>query len=273
MDPYKYMKLDYDCSMSDLRRQFRKLALKYHPDKLGDEKRFDMLKKSYQEIYIQLQEEIKLEKKQNSCVKPKKYKELNLNKQKKDTILNPKKFDNKKFNKIFNKFKIEEVDDMGYQNDMEKSTTNREDIYELNKKKIKQFKENKLVVYEDPTGYSDNKLQFKELGVKKRKNYNNNTTIKSSYQDYKDAYQEKPISRENDYLEKNNLIRGDYRDIDELRNQRSRISYNMSEEDKLKLKLKEKKEKIRERKRQMHLQQHDKEVEKRFNQLQNLISM
>ena len=74
-------------------------------------------------------------------------------------------------------------------------------------------------------------------------------------------------------MEKNNLIRGDYRDIDELRNQRSRISYNMSEEDKLKLKLKEKKEKIRERKRQMHLQQHDKEVEKRFNQLQNLISM
>jgi len=273
MDPYKFMKLEYDCSMTDLRKQFRKLALKYHPDKLGDDKKFDILKKSYQKIYLQLQEELELEKKQKTCVKPKKYKAMNLNKNKKESILNPKKFDNKKFNKIFDKFKMEDIDDMGYQNDMEKSSKNREDIYALNKKKVKKFKENKLVVYEDPTGYSNNKLQFKELGVKKRKNFNNNTTITSSYQDYKDAYQEKPISRENEYLKKNNLIRGDYGDIDQLRNERSRISYNMSDEDKIKLKIREKKEKIRERKRKLYLQQQDDEVERRFNQLQNLISM
>ena len=273
MNPYKFMKLDYDCSMSELRKKFRKLELRYPPDKLGDNKKFDMLKKSYQDIYLQLQEELSLQKKVRSCVKPKKYKTLNLNKQKKEMILNPKKFDNKKFNKIFNKFKIEDVEDMGYQNEMEKSSKNREDIYGLNKKKMKKFKQNKLVVFEDPSGYSNNQLQFKELGVKKRKNYNNNTTIKSSYQDYKDAFQNKAISRENEYLKNNNLIRGDYRNLDQLRNQRSRISHKMSQEDKIKVKLREKKEKIRERKRKMYLQQQDKEVEKRFNQLQNLISM
>lgn len=273
MDPFKFMKLEYDCSMSDLRKQFRKLALKYHPDKLGDTKQFDMLKKSYQKIFLQLQEEMELEKKQKSCVKPKKYKALNLNKTSKENILNPKKFDRKKFNKIFNKFKLEDVDDMGYQDYMEKSTKSREDIYALNTKKIKKFKENQLVIYEDPIGYCDNKLQFKELGVKKRRNYNDNTKVKSSYQDYKDAYQDKPITKEHNFLQKNNLIRGDYRDIDQLINQRSQISYKMSEEDTIKMKLKEKKEKIRERKRHMYLQEQDEKIHNRFMELQNLIRM
>lgn len=273
MDPYKFMKLEYDCTISDLRKRFRKLALKYHPDKLGSNKMFDLLKKSYQEIFLQLQEEIELEKKTKSCVKPKKYKPLNLNKNSKKNILDPKKFDNKKFNRIFNKVRIEDVDDMGYQDYMEKSKNSREDIFDLSKKKIKKFKENKLVIYEDPTGYSDNKLQFKEIGIKKRRNFNDNTKINPFYQDYKDAYQENPITKENDYLKNNNLIRRDFKNISQLQNQRENISYEMTEEDKLKMKMREKKEKIRERKRLMHLKQQDDKIHQRFLELQNLISM
>lgn len=267
-DPYEFMNLNYDCTIHDLRKRFKKMALYYHPDKsTGNEELFNKLKISYQEIFKQLSKEEELLEKMKKKVLKKKYKDI---KMKKIKQLNPKKFNLERFNKLFDKYKLEDIEESGYEEYICNKKKSREQLNELQNNKIKKINQS-LVLYEDPEGYIDSKLEYKELGIKKRNNFNKNG--KSNYQDYLLAYTDKPISIENEYLKKNNRIRKDYQSINHLQSSRENISYNMSENDRVKEQIQEKRRKIQEKKRMLFLQQQDKLIEKRYNEFQNLIKM
>jgi DnaJ-class molecular chaperone len=65
MDYYEELGLERDCSTDDIKRAYRKLALKYHPDKTGNKERERFLK--IQEAYEVLSDESKRQQYDNPC--------------------------------------------------------------------------------------------------------------------------------------------------------------------------------------------------------------
>jgi len=50
MDPYTTLGVKSDASDSDIKNAFRKLAVKYHPDRGGDENKFKEINEAYDKI-------------------------------------------------------------------------------------------------------------------------------------------------------------------------------------------------------------------------------
>ena len=52
MDYYDVLGLNYDCTKEEIKKQYRKLCLKYHPDKNnGKDKEFKRIKEAYETLY------------------------------------------------------------------------------------------------------------------------------------------------------------------------------------------------------------------------------
>ena len=50
MNPYKILGVNQDATQDEIKKAFRKLALKYHPDKGGDEEKFKQVNQAYSMI-------------------------------------------------------------------------------------------------------------------------------------------------------------------------------------------------------------------------------
>ena len=50
MDPYKTLGIEKNATQDEIKKAFRKLALKYHPDKGGDEEKFKQVNQAYSMI-------------------------------------------------------------------------------------------------------------------------------------------------------------------------------------------------------------------------------
>ena len=53
MDPYTLLGVDQSSSDQDIKQAFRKLAVKYHPDRGGDENKFKEINEAYDKIKTQ----------------------------------------------------------------------------------------------------------------------------------------------------------------------------------------------------------------------------
>ena len=51
MDPYKVLGVPYDADIQQIREQFKKLVLKAHPDRGGNQKVFQLIKNAYSYLY------------------------------------------------------------------------------------------------------------------------------------------------------------------------------------------------------------------------------
>ena len=50
MNPYNVLGISKDSSKEDIKKAYRKLAMKYHPDKGGDPKKFQEINNAYEEL-------------------------------------------------------------------------------------------------------------------------------------------------------------------------------------------------------------------------------
>ena len=50
--PYEIMALNKDCSIDDLKKKYKQLALIYHPDNGGDSRIFSGIVDSYNKIFV-----------------------------------------------------------------------------------------------------------------------------------------------------------------------------------------------------------------------------
>jgi len=286
LDPYEILQVDYGASLTDIRQSFKQLVLRHHPDRGGNPQNFNIIKGAYAYIYKKKREEEKLKEKEartieeyvetreNDAVESGYIRQPNSSRSNEiiedGTVINPNNFDVKSFNNLFGRYRVEDSNDYGYGDEMAESSNHREKVEKLTQHKSNGddgFKKQELIIYEEPTPISSLKDNYKELGEEHVTNFSNKHTNKMRYTDYKQAYSE------NEKLTANtkNVRNNNYRNVDDLQMQRSQISYDLSDSNKMKLKMKEKEEKKLEMRRRWKLQQTDDKVSDRFNEMQHLI--
>lgn len=243
---YKLLNVHPNSSIDELKASFKQLAIKYHPDKGGDENIFNLIVDGFKTILHHLKtskeqkehHELKTNSKNvkdNSAAPPPVFK-LSPDNNAQDEF-------NTKFNKFFNKHKtIDENVERGYQNF----------INEIDVKTSKNHY--KLQKYQEPEGSIQCKsLGFHELG-NKIKDYSgkNQDMNKLQYMDYQYAHTTSKLIDPEMVKQ-----REQYESIDQLRSKRETESFDLTDKEKNYYEKINLREKRKEQKRINNLQQYD----------------
>jgi curved DNA-binding protein CbpA len=251
---WKILNLDPSASIEQVRKHFRKLALKYHPDKGGSPFIFQQLKDAYKDILTF-----------HTNLNQKNYMELRSgynNRQVDEQTNNTSNLDTiDKFNRFFLQHRIDDPLENGYGHLMEKSNI-RDDESMLAKTKIKHFADQQLVVYQAPEEVFNCSSSIGKLGDD-NSNFTSAWNQKLKYTDYLEAHS-KPVDR--------NIIpiRKEYNSLEELQMNREKSLKATRDEEKKYKKLLKKQEK-EELYRMKRLNQQDTRIQKNYEKIQNLL--
>ena len=227
-DPFKVLHVSYTADLSQVREAFKQQALIHHPDRGGNPHHFDMCKKAYHDIYTYKQQQNRQLQKENRNIQSLKQERVSsygpsLNKGQQKQL-------ERNFNRIFQNVRVETANDVGYGDFMEKSTKNRQDNPKL--QQGKQFKNNQLVVYEEPEPLPSLNQNYEILGEEKIKDFGKRTTSGLQYTDYMVAHSEQEGMDKKPHERLSSLDnvkqRKSYKTVDQLQARRSNISYQMS---------------------------------------------
>lgn len=284
-NPYDILGLEDEFTFHDVKKAYKKLALKTHPDKGGNAHLFEMVTKAY--MYIL--EEFKKQKTSKDYNELKNESKQNIEQQKTyvNTNLERDGFNVNKFNRIYSDNKLKDVYDDGYGEWMDKRTDEREDIDIENIFSDKfninifnsTFDEDKntdvdnlqlIEIIEPSPMQLSNRLKFTTLGDKKindfSKNYNVNNVNSLDYSDYKKAHTQTKLINVNKYKS-----RKSYRNITDFKHSRKNQKMTLNEKEKEYFSTKKEKEYLEEQKRLHRLKQKDILIEKHFKKMNKLM--
>lgn len=275
MDPYQILDLPKNFTLEQLKINFKRIAIKVHPDKGGSEQLFLLVTNSYKTLLNEY----------NRRVSNKEFYELrnDFKKESRSHDHRPKmaeKFDIEKFNKIFNDHKMEDVYDRGYQDWM-----NKEDVpQEAPQMKMKSFNidvfnnrfdtsqvdtNNKYIMrYKEPEAlYASKKINFTEIGQDDVDDFSgDNLTNKNlNFMDYRVAHTTSKIVDPTII----NKVKT-YKNVDELERARSQISFNMDERAMREYEVKLEKAKVKEHKRMKSMMERDEAIMKHYEKVNKL---
>jgi len=228
-DAYKLLNLPQKKStLEDLKKQYKNLVMKYHPDKGGSAYLFNVLNDSFKIVYNDLNNneksyhELKTDHKQYS-------------KTQSTQIRTTDDAFNAKFNKVFEENKMPDpIFDKGYDKFIQEDEvkTNRKN-YELKK-------------YTEPEPQYLSKLNFTELGVDKIKDYSGRNDDRKDLQfmDYKTAHTTGKLIDENQVS-----IRESYKNIETLKAKRENENFSMNDDEKRVYEIMQRKQDKKEKKR------------------------
>lgn len=260
-NPFRILHLDYTATEDDVKKAYKKFALKYHPDKPGgNSKKFMMVSQAY--VYLmQKIKEMSGNKSHHEMQKEAKqyFEEMEQRRQdnrqsKGNEIEYPddrmeigeKNFNVDKFNQIFEKTKMPSQWDKGYGGDWGDDSDHEEPVVfnkkfsldlfnstfdEQKKNKMEKKPERQLIVIEEPQPQLLSNLGFEELGQGDIDDFTSErVNMSMQFTDYKMAYTKANVL---EYDEKFN--RGDYKNIDHLVRERTNVNYDLTQEDKARL--------------------------------------
>lgn len=245
MDPYKVLGVQKNFTAEELRKNYKRLVIKYHPDKNIDITSTPVFQ-TLTFCYNYLLKELKMrdQGKDHYALKEQKKQEEDMVKGVQNISIDPKNFNVKKFNNFFeeNKFRDDYVEH-GY------SDWLKNENVDSSKQEIIKYTE------PVPLVMSSSKLgNVYELGKGIVDDYSaENITSKTlNYMDLKKAYSPKPIINDS-HLEK----RPEYKDLEDAKRQRANISFVMTPKDLQEHYKKLEEEKIREDNRLKNLIKED----------------
>ena len=205
-NPYEVLGLsDMTTDVDAIKRAYKKQALRYHPDKGGDERKFAIVTKSF--AYIMK----KLEKLQYNAALPHEMKQsqesfVQSRPQTQNVLLDTKRLDMNKFNQVFEDHRLYDPTQDGYGDDMVHDSRTREPetlpqtqlfTGAFNKEIFdRTFEEQKrdnvtqeVVIYDEPEPLLSGKLAFYEMGTGKIDDFGRSDRVSgSNYSDYKKAH-------------------------------------------------------------------------------------
>jgi len=284
----RLFQLNENYTLDDLKNAYRKLALRTHPDRPnGNKEKFQVVTT----CYFSLIEKLKLRQKEASFDRMRHdsrdyFKEQNELSQKYNTKKgnsenplfnkNDKKFNGKMFNKIFDENKLYDSNEEGYddwlKNDdavvQPKVFSNKFNIDVFNNT----FRDSKdtsssqeIIEYKEPQALvSCNNIQYTDIDQNGKKNFtkssDNNNDL--GYSDLKSAY-----TKTNNLINPNNVNIKQYRNIDELEQDRSNISFEQTSEQIRQNAILQQIEQEEEFQRKQRIQQRDNITESHYNQI------
>lgn len=275
----KIFQLPKKYSETQLKNTYKELVLRFHPDRGGDNEKFQLINKCYTYLLKQLELEIKdaqfEQLKQQSTQfleKQDTYQNINMDKD---------NFDVNQFNQIFSDNKLEyDEDRAGYSDWMNQNKYDTTDINqhkELSGKFSVQnfnqvFTKNsnadkmELVQYKDPIPTEMNQnLAFSEIDDHSKDDYSSGVNSGILYTDYKKAHTKTHL------IDPNSVNRKQYKTVDDLEQDRDRISYQMSEKDLLEEKLQQDRLKQQEEERISRVQRKDQQITNHFDKVNRIM--
>lgn len=244
---YKLLNVHPNSTIDELRSSFKQLAIKYHPDKGGDENIFNLIVDGFKTIlhHLKTSNEQKEHYELKSTSTDTNNNNNNNNSKPVFKLSSEKNMDefNSKFNNFFNQHKtVDENVERGYQNF-------------INEDGVKTSKNHyKLQKYKEPEGSIQCKsLGFHELGSK-IKDYSgkNQDMNKLQYMDYQYAHTTSKLIDPELVKQREN-----YESIDQLRSKREAERFDLTDKEKNVYEKINSREKKKEQKRVNNLQQYD----------------
>lgn len=298
IEPLKVLNLPKNYTAEMLKDNYKRLALKAHPDKGGSEYLFKLLTecyrylanelkkrtndKQYDELKKDFLQEIERQKPQSHVTTSKKGQEEASKRSVQQMFYKGSRFDQDKFNKFFmdNKLADERLE-QGYKEWMNehevkeapqfKGSFNMNGFNQHFDKHAKGDANNRqLIKYQEPEAMITCKqLGFTELGQDKIDDYSGeNKSLKNlNYMDYRVAHTTSRI------VDPRQASRQDFKNIQELERSRENISYQMSEEEYALYMRKKRLEEKEEEKRQQIQMAYDQKVQQHYMKINGLLTM
>lgn len=269
-NPFQILQVSPTDNLNTIREAFKQQALMHHPDRGGNPFMFDLCKRAYNDIYkykTQQQKQLRKEKRTISSLEAERVSSYGPTLDK-----GQQKHLERNFNKIFKNVRVETPHDIGYGDMMDRSSKAREDNPKLSR--ANKFKQNQLIVYEEPQALPTTKDNYEVLGQGKIKDFTNHS---KGYTDYMVAHTEHDLKdgeKPHERIARLDNVKGrpKYKSMDQLKTARSNIRYTMSPQDQAKYNEKMRREKEMEEQRKMQFYQHQKQVQKRFNSIHNYLT-
>lgn len=258
-ESWKILGIEPATPIEQVRLRFRKLALKYHPDKGGSQYIFEQIKNAYKDILtfhsnLNQKSHYDLKNQSKAIIQEQSQEQYR-------GYLDPNNLSMDKFNSFFIQHRLEEPLSNGYGHLMEHSKYREEDSQVINAK-IKKFADQQLILYQEPQEVFNCSLNVGNLG-NDNSNFTTDWNSKTKYTDYVEAYS-KPVNR--DIIPK----RESYKSLDQLEATRKKSLKLTKEEEKRYKKIEKKKEK-EERQRISRLYNQDMAMTSNFQKIQNLL--
>jgi len=274
IDPYKVLGVDYSDNLDTVRDKFKKLVLKVHPDRGGNQKDFQLVKDAYAYIYKykkKMEKQLSNETRKVEEVKTEHINDINSIKTRMDsnlkaTGLNPKAIDMTKFNKIFQDVRIKDAYDDGAGDFMKK---------DVNQEKLQ------IAVVEDPLSATAMSMgNVRELGVETVKDFSSFNLSKRGDSrncqtfdctDVRVAYQNREIIEGNmKNVREDSFLTGGT-SVDKLIRKRAVIP-EMNPQELMRQEMRQKEEFAAEELRRHRAYQQDKMAERQFNNFANYLT-
>lgn len=203
LDPYDIFQLEPDCTIEDIKKSYKKLVIKFHPDKSGynSAEEYKTIQKAYALLISIKNDELQYIQKQNQTMETKQNERNDLEQhieQKVNYHFEPSSgpnFSNTKFNTMFEQNKFVDESDRGY-NDWLKDDSNfsnqapkissKEKFNESFEQYIQQQSASKQIIeYIDPDTLISTSTNYGELGadVNDFTNHGKYTDLKKAYTD------------------------------------------------------------------------------------------
>ena len=274
-DPFNILKQHKKISLENLRDKYKKLALIHHPDKGGNVNKFKLLIDAYKNIN-ELIERNKNDRDFNE-LKNNFQHEIDNEKHVTNKSFENDKFSLEKFNEVYHNNKLEDYNNYGYGDIMEKTNSNRDDIEvskTLNKYSKKKFnlhfnkqkeklQSSQVIKYTPPKPLEINGLKYSVLGEAKKDSYTSeNNNLKCT--DYKEAH------IDNIMIDPNKINYKTYKSVNDLKKARTgKLSLTDNEIRRLEYLKQEEEKKEWERINRLNLQ--DKKIAEQYQKVNHLM--
>ena len=267
-NPWEILELKYeDYNIQNIKKAYKKKALKYHPDKSGDNDKFQLITQAYIYLLGKAEDNEKLLKKTSVAVENIDY-EDDVNENRENIYIDKDKFDINKFNKIFEDYKIPTSFDKGYGDLMKGEVEDNQvfgqkfnnDIFNAHFDKIK--KNMDLVEYREPDALDSGNLGHTFLGINDIEDFGCMNSGSLLYTDIKKAHVDERL-----LIDVNKVKYKTYNSIDQLESDRSKLSYEASIEDKKRNEYLERKRAEDENFRIQQQKDYDHMIKKQYNKL------